>query len=97
MTTAQRKAAPPRNALEAAFAARFADRVGPDVPAWNRLTNKINTPWALGPHAITEAQALADALGISLDECLERQARIFETMDDGPAEELYRRATRNGR
>lgn len=95
--TAQRTAAPPRNPLESAFAARFGHRVGPDVPAWDRITNKLYTPWALGPHAIAEAQRYADACGITLDECWERQARAFETLKDGPAEELYRRATTNGR
>lgn len=97
MTTAQRKAAPPSNALEAAFAARFAHLIGDDVPTYDRITNKKYAPWAVGPHAIAEAQRFADVCGITLAECWERQARAFETLKDGPAEELYRRATTNGR
>lgn len=87
----------PTNALERAFEQRFADRVGPDVPKHRRVGAKFHTPWALGPHAIEQAQRLADALGITLTECLERQAAAFLQMDELPAEQTYREATRNGR
>ncbi len=97
MAKPRRAPAPPRNPLERAFEARFHDRVGPDVPKWKRLSTKVNAPWALGPHARLQAERLAAALNITVDECLERQAHIFLAMDDVPAEETYREATRNGR